>query len=112
MKEMIENEKQETVAGVQYKRRRLKDLSTGDRVSIVHAVMVEHQFRRDVAREYRVSVDMVTRLTSQLLTDRDAVHSWRAEEAKKERRITIISCASAELQQNHGYIPSVKAVKE
>ena len=47
-----------------YKRRKYHELTASDLLGIAHAVIVQFRFRRDIAEEYRVSVDLVGRIAS------------------------------------------------
>ena len=73
------------------KRRRLKNrrpLSTQDRICIVHKVYVEHEKHADVAREYRVSTQVVASLMLRARRNhaflREIMHSDQCDVEERE----------------------------
>ena len=51
-----------------YRRRKFHELSTKEIVAIGHAKLIEERARRDVAEEFRVSIGLVSRVTSKCKT--------------------------------------------
>ena len=105
------NRKDERPVGVNFKRRRLSDLSVDERVAILHAFLVDFRERSDIAREFRVSVALVSRLAYAAKKDRGVVGAWRSNEAKKESRQRALDLAVRLQLDDHGFISSVRAVK-
>ena len=59
----------EAAIGTHRKKRRLYDLSTKERIDIVHACIVTLRAHEDVANEFRVTTNLISRLSCQVKAD-------------------------------------------
>ena len=50
--------------GPNYRRRKLRELSTAELIDIAHARIIEERQRKDIADEYRISIGLVSRIAS------------------------------------------------
>ena len=52
--------------GRSYKKRHLKELSASERTAIVHRSLIGLEHRPDLAKEYRVSCDLIQKLVARV----------------------------------------------
>ena len=86
---MVEKEVQvrnDDINSTNYKKRLFHQLTLGEKVSIVHAVLIEMEHHKDVAREYRVPVSLVSRLVFKIKRNKkylgELMDQYKAKEEK------------------------------
>ena len=94
------------------KARKRGTLSLGDKVDIVHQVLVEHEMVADVAKEYRVSQQVVQILVTKARKKKGFFEELLAIKDVKAIRRQVISEVVAGLVKDDAFIDSVASVVE
>ena len=105
---MAQVERKEGPASHKYRKRRLCELAVDEVVGICHAFIVENRFRKDIAEQYRVSVDLVSRVVRQCKSNEHFVGELKAKEQLKAKQVDDVERSVAQLLSDHGCITSTQ----
>ena len=85
------------MASGKFKKRCLKDLSTEERTSIIHAHMIEFLSQEDVSKQFRVSPNLVSSLCTRIKKCPDMLAEHRKRFEEKEKINSSVLNAATEL---------------
>lgn len=111
-KEQERLEREEALASHKYRKRRHNELGADEVIGIAHAFLVDERRRKDIAEQYRVSIGLVSRVTSQCRTDEQFVANLRAKERLKAEQVVAVEKAVKRLLTEHGRVLSIEEVLE
>jgi hypothetical protein len=95
----------EVAIGTRHKTKRSK-LSILEKVKIVEAVVVQHRFLKDIARECRVSQGVLSQLMRKLMDNPSYISDLIAKEAAIHEQKQLACQVVRDLVQQHTFIDS------
>ena len=104
-------ELREGLASHKYRKRHFSELTADEVVDIAHAFFVEERPRRDIAEQFRISVDLVSRINRQYRANESFIADLREKEGRKDVHVDAVIQSVTNLIKQHGRISSISQVK-
>ena len=98
--------------GSRYKPRRLGELSSKDMVDICHSYLVEKLSQTEVAKKYRVTADLVSRLISEHKKMPEKVRDRKQKEKTREKAKDVVQELTDEMLQKSMPITKATQIQE
>ena len=96
--------------GMRRRSRRRAVLSVDEKINIVHKVLVEFEYQKDVAKEYRISIQTVSTLVSKAKKKPEFLRELWDKRSKKEEKVTAAVQNVSQMINNHEIIDSADKV--
>ena len=103
-------ELREGMASHKYRKRHFSELTADEVVDIAHAFFVEERPRRDIAEQFRISVDLVSRISRQYRANESFIADLREKEGRRDVHVDAVMQSVTNLMKQHGRISSISPV--